>query len=174
MALPLIGIPMFSTPNERRKRSDFAAHSTYSRALDLNGGLPVCIPLDLSEQHLRAIYGKLDGLLLAGGVDVHPKEYGEGVERFISFAAEHGIHPAQLAIAWVRYSPAVTSPIVGVSSLSQLQTSVGAFDFDLTATEYEEVTYMFDTAVKEEGFQRFPGLRNNFPRLRRNLDLIRR
>ncbi len=100
-------------------------------------------------------------------------QYGEGVERFIGFAAERGIHPAQLAIAWVRYSPAITSPVVGVSSLSQLQTSVDAFDFDLTAADYEKVTYMFDTAVKEEGLQRFPGLRKNFPRLRRDLNLIR-
>jgi aryl-alcohol dehydrogenase-like predicted oxidoreductase len=100
-------------------------------------------------------------------------QYSEAVERFIGFAAERGIHPAQLAIAWVRYSPAVTSPVVGVSSLSQLQTSVDAFDFDLTAADYEKVTYLFDTAVKEEGLQRFPGLRNNFPRLRRNLNLIR-
>ena len=99
-------------------------------------------------------------------------QHGEGIERFNRFAADRGIHPVHLAVAWVRYSPAVTSPIVGVSSLSQLDTALGAFDLDLSADEYEEVTRMFDTAVKEEGFQRFPGLKYNFPRLRRNLNLI--
>lgn len=82
MPRPLIGIPMFSTVNERRQRFDFAGHSTYSRALDLNGALPVFIPLDLGEQNLRAIYDRLDGLLLAGGVDIHPEEYGEEVQPF--------------------------------------------------------------------------------------------
>jgi len=31
---------------------------------------------------------------------------------------------------------------------------------------------MFDTEVKEESLQLFPGLKYNFPRLRRNLQLI--
>jgi aryl-alcohol dehydrogenase-like predicted oxidoreductase len=99
-------------------------------------------------------------------------QYGDGMERFNQFAAERGVHPAQLATAWVRYSPAVTSPIVGVSSLSQLQTSIGAFDLDLSDEEYETITRLFDAEVKEEGLQRFPGKRFNFPRLRRNLSLI--
>jgi aryl-alcohol dehydrogenase-like predicted oxidoreductase len=99
-------------------------------------------------------------------------QYGDGMERFNQFAAERGVHPAQLATAWVRYSPAVTSPIVGASSLSQLQTSIGAFDLDLSEEEYDTVTRLFDTEVKEEGLQRFPGKRFNFPRLRRDLNLI--
>jgi aryl-alcohol dehydrogenase-like predicted oxidoreductase len=99
-------------------------------------------------------------------------QYGEGLDRYLDFALKRGIHPAQLAIAWVRHSPAVTAPIVGVSSLSQLETAVAAFDFDLCPEEYDEVTNMFDTAPKEEGLQLFPGLRRNFPRLRRNLNLL--
>lgn len=99
-------------------------------------------------------------------------QYGEGVERFIRFAEARGITPVQLAIAWVRYSPAVTSPIVGVSSLSQLQATIDAFAWDLSPEDYETVTAFFNTEVKEEGLQRFPGLRYNFPRLRRNLHLL--
>jgi aryl-alcohol dehydrogenase-like predicted oxidoreductase len=99
-------------------------------------------------------------------------QYGESVDRFSQFAADLGVHPAQLAISWVRYSHGVTSPIVGVSRLGHLETAIGAFDFDLTASQYDEVTHMFDTAVKEESLQRFPGRRYNFPRLRRNLNLM--
>jgi aryl-alcohol dehydrogenase-like predicted oxidoreductase len=101
-------------------------------------------------------------------------QHGESVDRFNQFAAQRGVHPAQLAVAWVRYSPAVTSPIVGVTSLPQLETAMAAFELDLAASEYEEITRMFDTEVKEEGLQRFPGLNYNFPRLRRALDLIAR
>ena len=99
-------------------------------------------------------------------------QYGASVERFIRFAQERGITPVQLAIAWVRYSPAITSPIVGVSSLSQLQTSIDAFGYDLSDQDYADLTDLFDTEVKEEGLQRFPGLRYNFPRLRRDLHLL--
>ena len=99
-------------------------------------------------------------------------QHGEAVEHYLRFAEIRGIHPVQLALAWVRYSPAITSPIVGVSSLAQLQTSIDAFDVNLTADEYDELTFLFDTEVKEEGLQRFPGLKYNFPRLRRNLGLL--
>ncbi|MBI5880381.1 MAG: gamma-glutamyl-gamma-aminobutyrate hydrolase family protein [Chloroflexi bacterium] len=83
MSRPLIGIPMYSNINDpQRRRLNYSGTSTYSRALDLNGGLPVFIPLELDEQSLREIYTKLDGLLLSGGVDVHPQHYGEEVESF--------------------------------------------------------------------------------------------
>ena len=101
-------------------------------------------------------------------------QYSDSLDRFHQFALKRALHPAQLALAWVSYSPAVTAPIVGVSSLAQLETSLGAFEIELTADEYAELTYLFDTEVKEEGLQRFPGLRYNFPRLRRNLNLISR
>lgn len=99
-------------------------------------------------------------------------QYGESVDRFIAFAEERGITPVQLANAWVRYSPAVISPIVGVSSLSQLQASIDAFSYDLSDADYAALTAIFDTEVKEEGLQRFPGLKYNFPRLRRALTLL--
>ena len=99
-------------------------------------------------------------------------QYGESVDRFNRFAAELAVHPAQLALAWVRYSPAVSAPIVGVSALHHLETALGGFDFDLTPAQYDDVTHMFDTAVKEESYQLFPGRRFNFPRLRRNLHLL--
>ena len=88
-------------------------------------------------------------------------KYGESLERFNQFAADHGLHPAQLAIAWVRYSPATTCPIVGASSASQLEATLAAFDFDLTDEQYTEVTGFFDTGVKEEAGGKFPGLRRD-------------
>ena len=86
-------------------------------------------------------------------------KYGESLERFNQFAADHGLHPAQLAIAWVRHSPATTCPIVGISSASQSEATLAAFDFDLTDEQYGEVTGFFDTEVKEEAGGKFPSLR---------------
>jgi aryl-alcohol dehydrogenase-like predicted oxidoreductase len=99
-------------------------------------------------------------------------QYGEGLERFIGFAQLRGITPTTLAIAWVRYLPAITAPIIGVSSLPQFEETLKAFDYDLSDEEYAEVSSFFDTEVREEGYQRFPGLKYNFPRLRRNLNLL--
>jgi aryl-alcohol dehydrogenase-like predicted oxidoreductase len=99
-------------------------------------------------------------------------QYGESVDRFIAFAEERGITPTTLAIAWVRHAKPVTAPIIGVSSLPQLQEAIEAFDYELSEEDYQAVTYLFDTEVREEGFNRFPGLKYNVPRLRRNMQLL--
>ncbi len=83
MSRPIIGIPMFSNVNSKERKSlSFLGGPNYTRALDLNGGTPFFVPLQLSEPSLRAIYERMDGLLLAGGEDVHPREYGEEVAAY--------------------------------------------------------------------------------------------
>jgi 1-deoxyxylulose-5-phosphate synthase len=99
-------------------------------------------------------------------------QYGESVDRFIAFAEARGITPTTLAIAWVCHAAPVTAPIIGVSALPQLQEALVAFDYELSDEDYAEVSYLFNTEVREEGFNRFPGLKYNFPRLRRNLHLL--
>jgi aryl-alcohol dehydrogenase-like predicted oxidoreductase len=99
-------------------------------------------------------------------------QYGEGVDRFVNFAKQRGITPTTLAVAWTRYSPAVTAPIIGVSTLPQFEETLQSFDYDLNAEDYAEVTSFFNTEMREEGFQRFPGMKYNFPRLRRDLNLL--
>ncbi len=62
-------------------------------------------------------------------------QHGASVDRFIHFAEQRELSPVQLAISWVRYSPAVTSPIVGVSRIEQLDDALGALDVELSADE---------------------------------------
>jgi len=93
------------------------------------------------------------------------EKFGTALTKFDQFAADHKLHPAQLAISWVRYSQGVTSPIVGVSSLGQLQATIDAFEVDLSDAEYDEVTEMFGCAVQEESG-------GNFSNLRRAMDLV--
>lgn len=75
---PLIGIPCRSIPQNKRSLR-FGILATYTRAVDLAGGAPVLVPLQLEEETLRSIFARLDGLLLAGGADIHPNEFGEEV-----------------------------------------------------------------------------------------------
>ncbi len=48
-------------------------------------------------------------------------------------AAEAGVHPVTLAIAWVRAHPAVTAPLIGGRSVAQLEPALAAADYTLTA-----------------------------------------
>ena len=58
--------------------------------------------------------------------------------RFVEYAADLGLTPAQLAIAWVRSDPRITSPIVGARSVEQLNDSLGALGRRLTVEERAE------------------------------------
>lgn len=75
---PLIGIPAATyTDQEYVATPTYRFNGNYPAALAACGALPVVIPLKLPEEALRAIFERLDGLCLAGGVDVDPAHYGE-------------------------------------------------------------------------------------------------
>jgi putative glutamine amidotransferase len=77
----LIGIPS-RTIKDPDGNESFGVRFTFPRAVERAGGAPVLVPLKLSDETLRTIFSQLDGLLIAGGVDVHPSEYGESVEDY--------------------------------------------------------------------------------------------
>lgn len=81
MAKPIIGITCFATrtpPDTSMGVSvRSAVNQTYIDAVSAAGGAPVCLPLGLDAESLRAIYRALDGVLLPGGDDVAPHRYGQ-------------------------------------------------------------------------------------------------
>ena len=75
---PLIGIP--AAVHERPSAPGaayFQFNGNYPAALAASGALPVIIPLGLPEDVLADLFARLDGLCLAGGVDVDPAHFGE-------------------------------------------------------------------------------------------------
>jgi aryl-alcohol dehydrogenase (NADP+) len=57
------------------------------------------------------------------------------VERVKTIAANHGVKPAQIALAWMLHKPGLTSPIVGASKMYHLEEAVAAVDISLTDDE---------------------------------------
>ncbi|HUX12525.1 MAG TPA: aldo/keto reductase, partial [Spirochaetia bacterium] len=101
-------------------------------------------------------------------------QHGGSIERFIRHCEARGYEPAQAATAWINRSPAIGAPIVGASSPAQVEAAAASTEISLTDEEYRDITDLFDTEVKEEGLQLFPGLKYNYPRLRRTLFLAKR
>ncbi len=75
---PIIGVPCnrMLMPNGTYRH---AISNTYVEALLAAGASPVLIPSSAHEPALQAVYNMLDGLLLSGGVDVDPINYGEEI-----------------------------------------------------------------------------------------------
>ena len=65
--------------------------------------------------------------------------YGEGdaaiVDAVLAVAAERGVAPASVALAWVRRHPAVTAPIVGASKPGHLDDAIASLEIELTGDE---------------------------------------
>jgi aryl-alcohol dehydrogenase-like predicted oxidoreductase len=53
------------------------------------------------------------------------------VDRLESLAAEFGILPARMALAWLLQKPGVVAPIVGISKPGQLEDALAALEIDL-------------------------------------------
>jgi aryl-alcohol dehydrogenase-like predicted oxidoreductase len=62
------------------------------------------------------------------------------VDKVLAVAERRGVAAAQVALAWVMAQPAVTSPIVGVTKLEQLDDAIAAVDLELTDDELEELS----------------------------------
>ncbi len=106
---PLIGIPTRTLAANGNVFHGIAA--PYTHALDLAGGAAVLIPLRVGDETLRDIYARLDGLLFAGGVDVHPREFGEEVQPFCG-----DIHPERDAVELelIRWALDDSKPMLGI------------------------------------------------------------
>lgn len=72
---PLIGITTASVVDNGLIYN--RAYNAIARAVERAGGLPVLIPTGIDEATLRAIYDRLDAVLLPGGPDVDPTWYGQ-------------------------------------------------------------------------------------------------
>ena len=60
-------------------------------------------------------------------------------DRVVEVAKKYGRTPAQISLAWLVNKPEVTSPVVGVSKISQIEQLVEAAAIELDA---EDVAYL--------------------------------
>ncbi len=70
---PLIAV--FGSRADKRKMQGI--NITYMTSISLAGGIPVLAPMYASSNDYARIAESFDGFLFAGGVDIHPKHYGE-------------------------------------------------------------------------------------------------
>lgn len=69
---------------------------------------------------------------------VNPRSI-EATERYLAIAREHGLDPAQMALAYVNTRRFVTSNIIGATTLEQLDTDLGSDDIELSDAVLESI-----------------------------------
>ena len=88
---PLIGVTtsevrkaetVSPTPEGEPPRHEMALGLTYMRAVEMAGGIPVVIP-PLGPDLIGPLLGRLDGICLSGGPDIHPESYGQDPHKML-------------------------------------------------------------------------------------------
>jgi hypothetical protein len=90
------------------------------------------------------------------------QKYAGAVAKLQAFAAERGYTSADAANAWLLSHPAVTSVIVGISRLDQLQANLKGAEWSLTDPDRQTITSFFPTAVAEEAGGQFHDWRRSY------------
>jgi len=72
---PLIGLTTTRLPIPSGGHT-FGINESYVKSVANAGGLPILIPLELSNDDLEVLLPRLDGVLFTGGNDIDPRRYG--------------------------------------------------------------------------------------------------
>ncbi|MCB9734794.1 MAG: aldo/keto reductase [Deltaproteobacteria bacterium] len=157
---------------ETAKADQIAAHRGWTRVTALQPMYNLAkrqaeveiLPMARSEGYAVFPYGPLGGGLLSGRYarDTRPdsgrlvdnamyrRRYADAdnydiAERFTALAAEVGVHPVSLAVAWVAAHPGVTAPLLGARSVEQLRPALQALDVPMNPELHARVAALSPT-----------------------------
>ncbi len=110
---PIIAINVDIEKNPAR---DAVVQTNYFQAVQKAGGIPILLP-PMPEEDLKAIFARINGLLLIGGADYDPKHYDEEPTEKLNL-----LSPVRDAfdLRLVRFATQLDIPILGICGGSQL------------------------------------------------------
>ncbi len=114
---PMIGIPSHALVRAETGRPIYANNRSYVHAVESGGGLPILIPMINELTVLTALLSRLDGLLLPGGIDLHPSRYGEEVHP-LTEEADHELDEFEITLASWAFQQDI--PVLGICRGMQL------------------------------------------------------
>ena len=146
--LPLIGLTTIAlAPAGEHGSPRLAQNRTYIQAVVRAGGLPLLIPHLEDTSLLRAVYERLDGLLLTGGEDIHPGHFGEAIhERCRSISPERDATELPLA----RWAIQEGKPLLGVCR------GIQVLNVALGGSLYQDIGSQCPAAGRHDWYPGFP------------------
>lgn len=138
---PYIGITCATFHDKDWCPPTFGHRQSYIDAVTAAGGVPILIPLVEQEDILRAVYERIDGLLLAGGGDVLPIYYGEEPHERLGTTDPLRDH---VEIPLVRWAAADGKPILGICR------GIQVLNVALGGTLYQDIEAQISTTIPHE------------------------
>ena len=132
--------PPYNLLDRRVERELLPMARTYGMAIipwsPLGGGL-------LTGKYRRGDPMPEDGRFTLSESPMHRKRLTERLWDVIDglepMATEKGVTMSQLALAWVRQQPGVTSPIIGPRTMEQFEDNMGALDIEFTPDDLQRI-----------------------------------
>ncbi len=147
MTRPLIGLTTHRRASDDGSADVYGLRLTYVEAIRRAGGLPVLIPLGLSADELRDLYGRIDGLLLSGGGDVSPAEYGmEPTDNLRLVDPDRD----RVELTLTRWAVADEKPLLGICRGAQ------TFNVALGGSLYRDIATEHPSRNKHDYYPGFP------------------
>ncbi len=145
---PIIGCTTYTRPFSAQSTLQmYGTPTTYVEAIQAAGGIPMLIPLGLSQKDLAAIFARIDGLLLPGGGDVSPDVYRgkmhDKVSRIDEKRDKTELWLAQKAVAEQK-------PTLAICRGHQV------LNVALGGTLWEDVADLLPGAIRHDFFKTFP------------------
>jgi len=145
---PLIGCTTYlKAAHQAPQITMYGLMPAYTEAIRRAGGIPMLIPLGLGEDELTAIFDRLDGLLLPGGGDILPNQYGGQMHETVG-----GIHEDRDRVELFLARKAVKArlPLLAICRGHQV------LNVALGGSLWEDVQQLMPNGIKHAFFDEFP------------------
>ena len=165
-----IGVSNFSSEQVRQAQKALGETGLCAVQTEYNllrrGAEKLLLPLCDSQGIGFLAYSPLAGGLLSGrnNAQLSPKARSCVEDVLASTAAEHGVTPAVIALAWVIAQPGVSAGLVGMSSLGQVPAYAEAAELDLPPAHLGRLADAFAGAQIVHAWEQNP-LRRRIGRL---------
>ena len=151
MKKPKIGLISFCSP---LINADFSVMwRSYIEAIQDAGGLPVLIPVSVHLEDCQTYMDMVDGLLVPGGEDMHPKFYGEDPVRQVNHI---NLLKDEYDLELIRLAREQNKPIFGICRGLQVLNVVmgGTLYQDLPYQLPESICHLQDSQLKSLGIHK--------------------
>jgi putative glutamine amidotransferase len=144
---PLIGI----TANESKfirspHHPIFSLNQVYVRAIEEAGGVPLILPPILSEDSMREVFARLDGIVFSGGGDINPSIYGEPLHSTLWSLSDDR---DRVELEFARWAAHHEKPLLGICRGTQVLNVAlgGTLIQDIPSEVPDALQHSFDDAV---------------------------
>ncbi len=140
-ACPVIGLPA-ATTRPAGSPARVGQSRAYVDALSRAGAAPLLIPPQADEGRLRALYDRVDGILLPGGPDVDPVHYGQPPHETARIVPERDATELPLA----RWAVAEARPLLAICR------GIQVLNVALGGSLYQDIADLLPQAGKHDWY----------------------